>query len=157
MGHTQRRTYIKHTRGCFCFWNIYYVDVERKCFGWQRGFIPTNSARLVLIKSELKDWSCMYILKHGEQNASRTSLETCLSACHLHDRAAQLSDRVHKAVLSSLLGAFKPIITPIGMSGWGAFTLSSTFPSLLMSFIGHQLPHWWHWGTKGVELGRPGL
>lgn len=67
----------------------------------------------------------------------------------LLDRAAQLSDRVHKAVLSSLLGAFKPIITPIGMSGWGAFTLSSTFPSLLLSFIGHQLPHWWHWGEGG--------
>lgn len=27
--------------------------------------------------------------------------------------------------------------------------MSSTFPSLLLSFIGHQLPHWWHWGEGG--------
>lgn len=29
--------------------------------------------------------------------------------------------------------------------------MSSTFPSLLLSFIGHQLPHWWHWGRGGGE------
>lgn len=54
-----------------------------------------------------------------------------LSRCLPHDRAARLSDRAHRAVLSSVLGVYKPIITPIGMSGWGPFTWLFTFPSPL--------------------------
>lgn len=47
----------------------------------------------------------------------------------LHDRLAQLSEGLHKAVLRDALGDYKLIITPIGMSV-GAFTL----PFLLSVF-----------------------
>lgn len=47
----------------------------------------------------------------------------------LHDRLAQLSEELHKAVLRDALGDYKLIITPIGMSV-GAFTL----PFLLSVF-----------------------
>lgn len=59
MGHTQRHTYNKHRRG-FSFFGggvISYVEVERRGFVWQRGFIHNNSARLVLSRSEVKDWT----------------------------------------------------------------------------------------------------
>lgn len=49
----------------------------------------------------------------------------------LHDRQAQLSEGAHKAVLRNVLGSYKPIITPIGMSD-GAFTSLFTLPSPLV-------------------------
>lgn len=49
----------------------------------------------------------------------------------LHDRQAQLSEGTHKAVLRNVLGAYKPIITPIGMSD-GALTWLFTLPSPLV-------------------------
>lgn len=49
----------------------------------------------------------------------------------LHDRQAELAEGAHKAVLRNVLGAYKLIITPIGMSD-GAFTSLFTLPSSLV-------------------------